>query len=173
VTASVECQSDYECSTSDLCHEGSCQNACKFVSCGQNAECRAQNHQGRCTCYPGYNGNPQFGCQRGKTFFEKKSHNFIQHLIIAQLPDVEPLEYGCTSNDDCPDYSACENGKCINPCAEHDPCARLASCRVNRHEAVCTCPDGYIGSPDVDCRLRKYCHLLPLVSVFSYFLPSM
>ena len=62
---------------------------------------------------------------------------------------------GCLTNNDCPDYTACQSRKCINPCAAPNVCAPNANCRVTRHQAVCTCPDGYIGSPELSCTLRK------------------
>ena len=80
---------------------------------------------------------------------------------------IEPpsLFAGCASNNDCPDYTACENRKCINPCAEKDPCARNAYCKVIRHKPVCTCPDGYIGDPTTSCELRKYNFICQWVTV--------
>ena len=81
----------------------------------------------------------------------------ILHVVlpVVGLP-VEPVvSVGCSSNSDCPDYTACENQKCINPCASNSPCAPTAICKTVHHEAVCTCPDGYIGSPLVDCIIRK------------------
>ena len=72
------------------------------------------------------------------------------------IPESEPaLAAGCERNEDCPDYDACHQRLCINPCAEDRVCAPSANCRVARHQAVCTCPDGYIGTPEVDCKLRK------------------
>ena len=82
----------------------------------------------------------------------------ITFLIIDLVPPgaIEPISIGCISNDDCPDHAACRNSGCINPCALDDPCAPNANCKVVGHEPVCTCPDGYIGSPTTECRLRKY-----------------
>ena len=48
-----------------------------------------------------------------------------------------------------------ESRRCINPCAEGRPCAPSALCKVVNHRAICTCPDGYIGSPTTDCRKRE------------------
>lgn len=71
-------------------------------------------------------------------------------------PPTEPsLDVGCSTNDECPDYTACENRQCINPCAFKNPCAPTAHCKVVRHSAICTCPDGYVGSPTTSCQLRK------------------
>ena len=66
------------------------------------------------------------------------------------------LAVGCLQNEECPLYNACRNKKCINPCAEDNPCAPTANCKVIRHEPKCTCPDGYIGDPRTDCRPRKF-----------------
>ena len=77
----------------------------------------------------------------------------IFHFVeTATLP---PIISGCLTNNDCPDYTACQSRKCINPCADPNICAPNANCRVTRHQAVCTCPDGYIGSPEISCSLRK------------------
>ena len=74
---------------------------------------------------------------------------------LAELVTEPALPAGCSDNNDCPDYSACQNRNCINPCARNDPCAPGANCRVANHNPICTCPDGYIGTPTTSCRLRK------------------
>ena len=64
-------------------------------------------------------------------------------------------------DDECPDYAACRNRQCINPCAILDPCAPLATCQVVNHQPVCTCPDGFIGSPQTECRPREFLRITP------------
>ena len=81
-----------------------------------------------------------------------KMHDFI----LAEVPIEPVLSIGCLQNQDCPLYTACRNRQCINPCAEDSPCAPTAICRVINHEPLCTCPDGFIGSPHTDCRPRKF-----------------
>ena len=86
----------------------------------------------------------------------------ITNLFIASFvtlvptPEVDSVIVGCETDQECPDYNACENRKCINPCAEDDPCAPSANCKVIGHQPVCTCPDGYIGDPRTECKLRKH-----------------
>ena len=75
--------------------------------------------------------------------------------MLVPHDSVQPILVGCERDDDCPDFAACRNRACVNPCAEDKPCAPNANCRVTRHQAVCTCPDGYIGSPETECKLRK------------------
>ena len=89
------------------------------------------------------------------------TYYFYLFAFFKLIEKIEPPPFaiGCASNSDCPDYTACENRKCINPCAEKDPCARNAYCKVIRHKPVCTCPDGYIGDPTTSCELRKYTFL--------------
>ena len=65
------------------------------------------------------------------------------------------LPGGCSNDSECPDHTTCENMFCINPCAFKNPCAPTADCEVINHQAVCSCPDGYIGSPTTSCILRK------------------
>ena len=83
--------------------------------------------------------------------------NLLKYFLIPSLGEIAlpPVEFGCTSDNDCPDYTACQNRKCINPCAERRVCAPNAICTVTRHKAVCACPDGYIGTPEVTCERRK------------------
>ena len=80
-------------------------------------------------------------------------------IALVPTPEVDSVVVGCESDQECPDYNACQNRKCINPCAEDDPCAPSAKCKVIGHQPVCTCPDGYIGSPTTDCRLRECYHI--------------
>ena len=62
---------------------------------------------------------------------------------------------GCENNDECPEYTKCVNRQCINPCAQENPCAKNALCRVISHNVVCTCPSGFIGTPETSCERRK------------------
>ena len=90
---------------------------------------------------------------------EYQRYNFSLNekmILLIVAPPTEPtLAAGCANNQECPDHAACRNRLCINPCAYDNPCAPNANCRVVNHEPVCTCPDGYIGSPETSCELRK------------------
>ena len=77
---------------------------------------------------------------------------------------------GCLTSNDCPDYTACQSRKCINPCAASNVCASNANCRVTRHQAVCTCPDGYIGSPEISCSLREWICFIVLICFLVYII---
>ena len=62
VEAAPQCNQDYECQDREICHLGSCQLACRFQTCGTNAECSTRNHVASCACLHGYEGNPQSAC---------------------------------------------------------------------------------------------------------------
>ncbi len=100
----------------------------------------------------------QCWCSPISLSFPFPSITFSPLLSVAvELVTERPVVAGCTSNSDCPDHAACYNTRCINPCAERSPCAPSAYCKVVNHQAVCTCPDGYIGTPTTNCLPRKYC----------------
>ena len=51
---------------------------------------------------------------------------------------------GCEDDDDCSSNEACRNQDCVNPCViPRNPCSNPATCSVNNHQPICTCPPGY------------------------------
>ena len=97
----------------------------------------------------------------------------FKYCETVPTPEVDSVVVGCETDQECPDYNACQNRKCINPCAEDDPCAPSANCKVIGHQPVCTCPDGYIGDPRTECKLRKhtkfmYIAYITLIRFVSY-----
>jgi hypothetical protein len=82
------CKSDSECPLSQACINRECQNPCPFEQCGTNADCNVRNHRPKCTCRPGYKGNPYENCR----------------------------QYECLSDPDCSTTLTCRNEKCVDPC---------------------------------------------------------
>ena len=76
-------------------------------------------------------------------------------LLLVAPSTVAPITAGCDNNNECPSHTACRNRLCINPCAQDDPCASNAICRVANHQPICTCPDGFVGDPTISCELRN------------------
>ena len=156
VNAKPQCESDFDCNFDQKCSLGNCVPACAFVSCGLNAICLPKSHKGICECIPEHFGNPSIACKKGMSHYWHCISNFISNKPkFVETATPPPIVSGCLTNNDCPDYTACQSRKCINPCAAPNVCAPNAICRVTRHQAVCTCPDGYIGSPEISCSLRK------------------
>lgn len=60
--AKPQCETNNDCDDQQICHSGSCQNACRYHSCGTNAECSARRHVAECSCFPGLTGDPQRAC---------------------------------------------------------------------------------------------------------------
>lgn len=68
--------------------------------------------------------------------------------MIGSPPSCRPE---CYTSDECDFSKACLNSKCVNPCNDN-PCARQNSiCTVTNHNAICTCKNGYIGDPFIQC----------------------
>lgn len=110
----MECETNEDCGYTDTCYNSQCINPCLInKKCAINAECYGRNHQASCRCGPGFNGNPEILCERAE----------------------------CNSDFDCPHNLACENMRCVNPCADKSPCAQNAICYVQNHAASCRCPE--------------------------------
>ncbi len=169
VQVQPECTRHDDCADTQICHQGSCQNACRFEHCGVNAVCTARDHVARCECLPGYRGeNPNKGCRK-REFVILHEHEHVLTIPLSTAPPTgASVASGCSSDSECPDYSACENKLCINPCAVRDPCAPLATCRVVNHEPICTCPDGFVGLPTTECRPRECMHELKVYRPAKY-----
>ncbi|XP_018012714.1 neurogenic locus notch homolog protein 1 isoform X2 [Hyalella azteca] len=56
----------------------------------------------------------------------------------------------CVSDFECPDDYRCRQTKCERVCVP-GACGLNADCDARNHRAVCTCPKGYAGSPEVSC----------------------
>lgn len=56
------CRADDDCEDSARCVNAKCVLACQAEPCGLNATCEATAHRSRCTCAPGYMGNPRVNC---------------------------------------------------------------------------------------------------------------
>lgn len=104
------------------------QDPCEGV-CPINAECHVEGTRGICTCIDGYFGNPYKQCQ----------------------PE-------CVTNSGCPQYLACVNEKCVDPCP--GTCGINANCVVTNHNPVCSCPRTMTGDPFESCHESKSVPLL-------------
>lgn len=137
VSTNPQCKSDNDCNTEEKCINGNCMEACRFDRCGVNALCKSFSHQAICTCAEGYTGNPHYECTN-----------------IPRQPTIVSPE--CYNDNDCSNEKACRNEVCVNPCREDSSCAVNAFCSVNNHKALCRCPPGYEGNPNIECIARKY-----------------
>ena len=77
VSAVPQCRSNSDCRTSEVCHTGSCINACIIFKCGANAVCTTTVHDIACTCRPGFTGNGRDGC------IQREYHNWRRSIVIS------------------------------------------------------------------------------------------
>lgn len=59
----------------------------------------------------------------------------------------------CMVSSDCMPNKSCMNQKCVDPCI--GVCGRNAKCTVVNHNALCSCPQNYVGDPFVQCTYAK------------------
>lgn len=137
VAVQPQCRRDNECNNEEKCINGHCIDACYIDHCGVNALCKSFNHQAICTCAPGYTGNAHYECTN-----------------IPKRP-TEYLPPECYNDNECSLDQVCRNTICVNPCRDDKPCAVNAFCSVNYHKAVCKCPAGYEGNPNIECIARE------------------
>ena len=80
-------------------------------------------------------------------------------LFPVPLTPVDVI-IGCATDSECPEYLSCINQACRDPCILSDPCAPNAFCKVIFHTPKCACPAGYLGDPQIECKLpRKNCFI--------------
>ena len=81
VDAKPQCVTDSDCDIDKQCYQGSCRFACSVVTCGLNAACVPQYHNGVCQCLRGYEGNPQIACTKGiQTSLLVSKYNFLMNV---------------------------------------------------------------------------------------------
>ena len=86
-------------------------------------------------------------------------------IFLAPVPPIRPPEIavGCSNDPECPDWNACVDSQCKDPCAS-DPCGIEAFCSTHYHLATCSCPEGWAGNPKVKCIPRKIYILFDITS---------
>eukprot|EP00095_Tigriopus_kingsejongensis_P012598 maker-scaffold642_size120736-snap-gene-0.27 protein:Tk12598 transcript:maker-scaffold642_size120736-snap-gene-0.27-mRNA-1 annotation:"GH13743" len=129
-----KCKQDGDCPSRQACFDGDCKNPCLFLRpCGAHSICQVHDTVPKrtvaCNCESGYTSNGNKECIR----------------------QVEPIEFGCQTHQDCPPSQVCNNAACINPCTTQNPCSSLAKCYVQDHMGKCACPAGMTGDPYVSC----------------------
>ncbi|CAH1986493.1 unnamed protein product [Acanthoscelides obtectus] len=123
------CKSNNDCPNAEYCKNRKCQDPCaQKNACGKSALCQAADHRKVCLCPDGYQGDPAKLCE----------------------------QYECSKDEDCESNKKCGLDKvCRNPCLEHNACGANAQCRVVDRKPLCSCPPGYIGNAQVECKQTK------------------
>uniref|UniRef100_A0A182XBR0 EGF-like domain-containing protein n=1 Tax=Anopheles quadriannulatus TaxID=34691 RepID=A0A182XBR0_ANOQN len=162
-----ECVVSSECSQDRACVNKKCVDPCPGT-CGAEARCQVVNHNPICSCPPGFTGDPFVQCAKKE---EQKDITPVNPCVpspcgpnsncrtvgsqpacscaanyIGRPPNCRPE---CTRDAECASNLACQNEKCVNPCAAG--CGLNAVCRVINHKPVCTCDEGFEGNPLEQC----------------------
>uniref|UniRef100_A0A2S2QFK9 Neurogenic locus notch 2 n=1 Tax=Sipha flava TaxID=143950 RepID=A0A2S2QFK9_9HEMI len=117
----VACTADTQCPSDRACLNGRCIDPC---NCGPNSECRVWDHKPVCSCLAGFDGSPEIDCSRA----------------------------GCRSESDCSGQHTCINRICVAVCAaDGSSCGTSAECYGINHQAICECPPGMVGNPQIAC----------------------
>lgn len=159
-----ECVVNTDCASNQACISEKCRDPC-VGSCGQNADCRVQNHIPVCLCQTGYTGDPFTLCSQ---IIEQPNipedrcnpspcgpNAECNDGACTCLPNYfgDPYSYcrpECTMNSDCSRVKACVNHYCVDPCV--GTCGTSARCDVVNHIPMCSCPPGTTGDPFTLCR---------------------
>lgn len=169
-----ECVVSSECPLNKACANQKCVDPCPGI-CGQNANCRVQNHSPICSCAPGYTGDPfsrcyhnpppppiparddpkppRDPCNPSPCGANAQCRNInggpscsCLATYVGSPPNCRPE---CTINSECRSNQACIREKCRDPCP--GSCGFNARCSVINHTPICVCPEGYIGDPFTSC----------------------
>ncbi|KAI4480699.1 hypothetical protein M0802_014155, partial [Mischocyttarus mexicanus] len=137
-------------------------DACNPSPCGINTQCE----NGICSCLPEYYGDPTTGCRpecvlnsdcvRTKACINNKCKdpcigtcasnalcNVINHIPMCSCP----INYEGNAFVYCQSVQASVT---ISPCTP-SPCGPNSQCRASNDQAVCSCVQGFIGTPPM-CR---------------------
>ncbi|KAF4530013.1 hypothetical protein B566_EDAN009189 [Ephemera danica] len=171
----IQCVMNLDCGSKNHCVNRQCRDPCSD-SCGVGARCNGINHRAVCFCPPGETGDPFIQCSPIPSEATNVSHpisNSPCHPtpcgpnsnceitegtpICTCLPKYEgtppschPESGPCVLNTDCASQYACINSQCRDPCP--GVCGEGARCDVPHHSPVCTCLEGMMGDPFVQCR---------------------
>lgn len=138
-----ECVLNSDCSRDKACINQKCKDPCPGL-CGQNADCTVFNHYASCNCIQGFSGDPFVICSKvqGKYLYRFTKKSLVRNNLFFYAEP--PIKHPC------------------NP----TPCGPNSQCREFNGQAICSCLQGYIGSPPAcrpecvsssDCLLNRAC----------------
>ncbi|RZC36331.1 hypothetical protein BDFB_000153 [Asbolus verrucosus] len=150
------------------CVRNKCTDPCPG-SCGQNAQCHVVNHLPRCTCIPGYTGDPFKycsvpvepskpeepinPCQPSPCGPNSQCREVNEQAVCSCLADYigspPNCRPECVVSSECPLTKACVNQKCVDPCP--GTCGLNTRCEAINHSPICSCQSGYTGDPFTRC----------------------
>lgn len=141
-----ECVVSSECPLDKACVNQKCVDPCPGV-CGQNANCRVNNHSPICSCAPGYTGDPFSRCYPIPRKIENAPSPPSKTLLMKYLQLAPPPP------------SPPQQDVYRDPC-NPSPCGANAQCRDVNGSPSCSCLATYVGSPPncrPECSINSEC----------------
>lgn len=132
-----ECVLNSDCPKDKACLQSKCKNPCPGT-CAHNALCEVINHIPMCSCVSGMEGNAFVQCSP----------------ITRMLYLLDTKNFGNNNSTNFVSEQAPQN-----PC-HPTPCGPNSRCREINSQAVCSCVDGFIGSPPTcrpECVMSSEC----------------
>ncbi|CAH0390731.1 unnamed protein product [Bemisia tabaci] len=128
------CSQDSDCPSKLACINQRCENPCLASHiCTKEQDCRVLDtlplRSVVCECPSDTIATPEGSCKP----------------IAGTTKDPK-----CRSSEECKNNEKCFKGVCTDACRV-EPCGVNAQCIGKKHQAVCSCPPGYIGSPYFEC----------------------
>jgi hypothetical protein len=159
-----ECTVNSDCPSNKACLRERCIDPCPG-SCGAGAQCSVINHTPMCTCPAGYIGDPFVNCypkppERQPVITDPCNPSpcgpnaNCRDGTCTCIPEYHGDPYQgcrpeCVVSQDCPRDKACIRQKCKDPCP--GTCGQNARCEVINHVPMCSCNQGFVGNPFVNC----------------------
>ena len=149
-----ECILSSDCPSDKNCENNKCIDPCLRNVCGVGAQCKSINHSPLCSCPVPLIGNPFYECYE-KIEIDPCNPSPCNANGKCQIRNgaafcVYPE---CVVNADCPRDQACFSQRCRDPCV--GACGLNSICQTANHRAVCSCPRGFDGDPQVQCKLAE------------------
>lgn len=149
-----ECTTASDCNRNRACRNYKCVDPC-INACGYRAKCTTINHSPICSCPDKMIGDPFTECKALKVERDPCYPSpCAANGVCRNNNGVASCQYlECVQNEDCISTKACLNQHCKDPCL--NACGSNALCNVVNHKAVCSCPNGFYGSPFDQCIRQK------------------
>lgn len=156
----AECVLSSDCPSDKTCENNRCINPCTHGVCGVGAVCRTISHSPVCSCPVPLAGNPFEECYTKK---ETDPCNPSPCNINGECRIQNGVAFcvypECLINSDCPRDRTCFSQRCRDPCI--GACGVNSLCRTINHNPICSCPSGFTGNPQVQCKISTVDVLKP------------
>ena len=90
----IACENNDECTTDNSCINKLCYNVCVLGICGDDAECKVDNHRPVCSCPPGTTGNPLYKCIALLTEISLIVHPHTETSPLSDYAAIIPIKDG-------------------------------------------------------------------------------